>query len=85
MSGTLHIPSKKKVTNLSFYSKPVLPKKHNHIIFNFKKLKLIYNDPRRFGYFKILKNKNNFNKYFTRIGPEALSKDFNLSYLKKKL
>ena len=85
MSGTLHIPSKKKVTNLSFYSKPVLPKKHNHIIFNFKKLKLIYNDPRRFGYFKILNNKNNFNKYFTRIGPEALSKDFNLSYLKKKI
>ena len=85
MSGTLHIPSKKKITNLSFYNKPFLPKKHNHIIFNFKKLKLIYNDPRRFGYFKILKNKNRLDKYFTRIGPEALNKDFNLSYLKEKI
>ena len=85
MSGTLHIPSKKKITNLSFYNKPVLPKKHNHIIFNFKKIKLIYNDPRRFGYFKILKNKKKLDKYFTRIGPEALNKDFNLSYLKEKI
>ena len=85
MSGTLHIPSKKNITNLSFYSNPTLPKKHNHIIIDFEKIKLIYNDPRRFGYFKILKNKNDFDNYFTRIGPEALDKKFNLIYLKKKI
>ena len=42
MSGTLHIPSNKNVTNLSFYSNPTLPKKHNHIIIKFDKIKLIY-------------------------------------------
>ena len=85
MSGTLHIPFKNKITNLSFYSKPTLPKKHNHIIIDFKKVKLIYNDPRRFGYFKILNNKCDFDNYFTRIGPEALDKGFNLIYLKNKI
>ena len=82
MSGTLHIPSKKSITNLSFYNNPILPKKHNHVIIHFEKIKLIYNDPRRFGYFKILKNKYDLDNYFTRIGPEALDKDFNLIYLK---
>ena len=85
MSGTLHIPSKKNITNLSFYSNPTLPKKHNHIIIDFEKIKLIYNDPRRFGYFKILNNKYDFDNYFTRIGPEALDKKFNLIYLKNKI
>ena len=85
MSGTLHIPSNKNVTNLSFYSNPTLPKKHNHIIIEFGKVKLIYNDPRRFGYFKILNNKCEFNNYFTRIGPEALDKGFNLVYLKNQI
>jgi len=85
MSGTLHIPTNKKISNLSFYSNPVLPKKHNHIIINFKKFKLIYNDPRRFGYFKILNNKQDFEDYFKRIGPEALDKKFNIYYLKKKI
>ena len=85
MSGTLHIPSNKNITNLSFYSNPNLPKKHNHIIIEFGKIKLIYNDPRRFGYFKILRNKYDFDNYFTRIGPEALDKGFNLIYLKNKI
>ena len=85
MSGTLHIPSNKNITNLSFYSNPILPKKHNHIIIEFDNIKLIYNDPRRFGYFKVLKNKYEFDSYFTRIGPEALDKSFNLKYLKDKI
>ncbi len=85
MSGTLHIPSKKSITNLSFYNNPTLPKKHNHVIIYFDKFKLIYNDPRRFGYFKILNNKYELDNYFTRIGPEALDKDFNLIYLKKMI
>ena len=85
MSGTLHIPSKKSITNLSFYNNPTLPKKHNHVIIYFDKIKLIYNDPRRFGYFKILNNKYELDNYFTRIGPEALDKGFNLKYLKNKI
>jgi len=85
MSGTLHIPSKKRITNLSFYSNPTLPKKHNHVIIDFHKIKLIYNDPRRFGYFKILNNKYDFDNFFIRVGPEALDKRFNLIYLKNKI
>ena len=85
MSGTLHIPSKKSITNLSFYNSPTIPKKHNHVIIYFDKIKLIYNDPRRFGYFKILNNKHELDNYFTRIGPEALDKGFNFIYLKNKI
>ena len=86
MSGTLHFMGlKKKTTNLSFYGSQSLPKKHNHIIFRFKNFKLIYNDPRRFGFFKILKNKSDYLKFFTRIGPEAISKEFNKTYLSKIL
>ena len=86
MSGTLHfIGLKKKNTNLSFYGSQNLPKKHNHIIINFKNFKLIYNDPRRFGFFKILKSKNDYLRFFTRIGPEAIGKDFNKTYLSKIL
>ena len=85
MSGTLHIPSKKSITNLSFYNNPTLPKKHNHVIIYFDKNQLIYNDPRRFGYFKILNNRYDLDNYFTRIGPEALDKGFNLKYLKNKI
>ena len=86
MSGTLHfVGLKKKTTNLSFYGSQSIPKKHNHIIFRFKNFKLIYNDPRRFGFFKILKNKSDYLRFFTRIGPEAIGKDFNTKYLIKIL
>ena len=86
MSGTLHfIGLKKKTTNLSFYGSQNLPEKHNHIIFRFKNFKLIYNDPRRFGFFKILENKSDYLRFFTRIGPEATSQDFNKTYLSRIL
>ena len=54
MSGTVHLVYKNKknlLTNTSFYSSPQLPNKHNHVEIIFEKFKLIYNDPRRFGYF----------------------------------
>ena len=88
MSGTIHLVNnlkKNNITNSSFYHSPNLPKKHNHIEIKFKKTKLIYNDPRRFGYFKILNNKQELDNYFTRIGPEALDKGFNFIYLKNKI
>ena len=70
MSGTLHILHKKKInyiTNTSFYNNPTLPKKHNHVEIFFENFKVIYNDPRRFGFieifddFKKLKKKFSFN------------------------
>ena len=57
MSGTIHIINKNKknkITNLSFYNSPTLPKKHNHIEINFEEFKIIYNDPRRFGFFQLI-------------------------------
>ena len=46
---------------------------------------IVYNDPRRFGFFKIFKNKNELNKYFEKKGPEAISSKFNYKYIKNKL
>jgi len=84
MSGTIHIIKKNRltnVTNTSFYSSPKLPKKHNHVELQFKDLKVIYNDPRRFGFFKFINNKNELLNRFKHLGPEPFSKSFNLKYL----
>ena len=59
MSGTIHLIYKKKkrlITNTSFYQSSILPKNHNHIEIFFDNFRLVYNDPRRFGYFQIIKN-----------------------------
>ena len=61
MSGTIHLVQRGKknmVTNTSFYNSPNLPKKHNHVEIVFEKFKLIYNDPRRFGFFQIFNDLN---------------------------
>ena len=91
MSGTVHaVHSDKKnfITNTSFYNSPKLPKKHNHIELIFEYSKIIYNDPRRFGFFEILENNNLLTKRFNHLGPEPFSKKFNIEYvnlfLKKK-
>jgi formamidopyrimidine-DNA glycosylase len=85
MSGTLHLidfKKKEKITNLSFYHSKILPKKHNHIKIKFSNFTIIYNDPRRFGFFKLLNNKKELKKYFQRFGPEANSSKFNFKYIK---
>ena len=88
MTGTLHLINNKqrnKNTNLSFYHSKYLPKKHNHIEFNFSKFNLVYNDPRRFGFFKLIKSKSELDSFFKPFYPEALDSGFNLNYLKQKL
>ena len=47
----------------------------------FKDLKIIYNDPRRFGFFLFIPNKTQLIKRFNHLGPEPFSKKFNLNYL----
>ena len=84
MSGTIHILDKKKplkFTNTSFYHSPFLPKRHNHVEFIFDNLKVVYNDPRRFGFFEIIKNHQDLNKRFKTMGPEPFSDKFNLKYV----
>jgi len=83
MSGTIHLINKKnfkKNTNTSFYSSPNLPLKHNHIEFFLEKYQLIYNDPRRFGFFKIFEKKS-LSDFFNNVGPEPLNNKFNINYL----
>ena len=85
MSGTIHLINdikKNKLTNLSFYNSPYLPKKHNHIEIIFDKFRLIYNDPRRFGFFQIIKTSKNLKKRFAHLGPEPFDKKFNVKYFK---
>jgi len=83
MSGTIHLVSKKNYrnTNVSFYGSSSLPVKHNHIVIFLEKYQLIYNDPRRFGFVKILKNKKNLIFFFNNIGPEPLNSKFKISYI----
>jgi len=89
MSGTIHIVKKnfkkKLVTNSSFYHSPFLPNKHNHIEFIFKNCRLIYNDPRRFGYFKILITAQKLKDFIDGYGVEPFNKKFNFNYVKKRL
>jgi formamidopyrimidine-DNA glycosylase len=84
MSGTIHILDQKKplkFTNTSFYNSPFLPTKHNHAEFIFDNLKVIYNDPRRFGFFETFKNYQDLEERFILIGPEPFSDKFNLDYV----
>ena len=84
MSGTIHIVRNNKknlITNASFYSYQFLPKKHNHVEIIFKDLKIIYNDPRRFGFFEILNDKYLLKKRFKKLGPEPFQSKFDLNYI----
>ena len=84
MSGTIHLIEKNnlnKFTNTSFYNSPSLPKKHNHVEIHFDGLRIVYNDPRRFGFFKFIENKKELEKRFNHLGPEPFFKNFDLKYL----
>ncbi len=84
MSGTVHIVDKfnlSKFTNTSFYHSPILPEKHNHVVLEFDNFKVIYNDPRRFGFFQLIENKNALKERFKHLGPEPFNKKFNLNYV----
>ena len=88
MSGTIHLLntySKRKFTNTSFYHSPHLPKKHNHVEIQFNNLKLVYNDPRRFGFFEIIKDQYSLEKRFEKLGPEPFNPNFDISYIHNSL
>ena len=84
MSGTIHLVENGKndnFTNTSFYNSPSLPKKHNHLEIFFKNIRIIYNDPRRFGFFQIIKTKNLLKKRFNHLGPEPFNSVYNQEYV----
>ena len=84
MSGTIHLvnnSSVNKPTNTSFYNSPFLSKKHNHVELIFENFRIVYNDPRRFGFFQLIKNNIDLIKRFNHLGPEPFNKNFNLNYV----
>ena len=84
MSGTIHLihdNKKNSRTNTSFYSSHKLPKKHNHNEIKFKDMKIVYNDPRRFGFFQLIKNLKSLRKRLNHLGPEPFQSKFNLKYI----
>ena len=69
----------------SFYYDLNILQKHNHIYFRFNNgLVLIYNDIRRFGFFKLY-NTTQLNKiiFLKKLGLEPLSKTFSIKYFEK--
>ena len=87
MTGKLLIMKRKtnKSFKTSFYYDSDTLKKHNHIYFNLNNgLILIYNDVRRFGFFKIYDTtKINEISFLKKLGPEPLGKKFNSTYFFK--
>ena len=88
MTGKFFFENKQKKTfKTSFYYKMNQEKdtKYNRVIFYLNKnQKLIYNDVRKFGFIKILKNENiNLNSHLINLGPEPFEKSFNSEYFKK--
>jgi len=67
--------------------------KHDHISMEFKehnhdrtKVRFIFRDPRRFGFFNIYKKEDyNYSKIFKNLGPEPLNKSFSVKILFKSL
>ena len=59
-------------------------RKHDHVVFEFSKEILIFNDPRRFGSLHVSSDlQNHF--LIKDLGPEPLEDDFNSNYLFKKI
>ena len=69
-----------------YYDLNILPQ-HNHIYFILSNgCTLIYNDIRRFGFFKLFEN-TELNKinFLKKLGPEPFSNLFNVKYFKKSI
>jgi len=75
----------KKNKTSSYYQLKKNDKKHDHLTFFINKgFKLVYNDVRKFGFIKLLPTKNIHKcKHLESLGPEPLSKEFNINYFSK--
>ena len=74
--------SNKKLFKTSFYYDLNILPKHNHVYFQLSNgLVLIYNDVRRFGFFKIYNSKKLSNiTFLKKLGLEPFNKNFNENY-----
>ena len=76
MSGSYKVLSASK-------SKNYTPAKHDHLIFDLSDFKVVYNDPRRFGYVLITSENSEDHKLLVSLGPEPMSNSFNEDVLAK--
>ena len=65
-------------------SRNYVKRKHDHFIIGVKNKQIIFNDVRKFGFIKLYKSSEVFNcSHLKKIGPEPLSENFSISYLKE--
>tara|TARA_B100000029_G_C17440191_1_gene911179 strand:- start:322 stop:1185 length:864 start_codon:yes stop_codon:yes gene_type:complete len=76
-----------KLFKTSFYYKLNIQKKHNHIYIKLNnRFILIYNDVRRFGFFKFYNTPEISRiKFLNKLGPEPLSRKFNVEFFKNNI
>jgi formamidopyrimidine-DNA glycosylase len=86
MTGKFFIINNNQKNKTSFYySLKKNDTKHDHLTFFLnKKIKLIYNDVRKFGFIKVYPSKDVLNcLHLLCLGPEPLTDNFNLTYFEK--
>ena len=59
--------------------------RHDHLIIDLDNFKIVYNDPRRFGYIDLTNQEPETHKFLSSLGPEPLSNYFNADDLAKTL
>ena len=59
--------------------------KHDHLIIDLDNFKIVYNDPRRFGYIDLTNQDPGNHKFLSSLGPEPLSNYFNADNLAETL
>ena len=59
--------------------------KHDHLIIDLDNFKIVYNDPRRFGYIDLTNQDPENHKFLSLLGPEPLSNHFNADNLAETL
>ncbi|MFL2844457.1 MAG: bifunctional DNA-formamidopyrimidine glycosylase/DNA-(apurinic or apyrimidinic site) lyase [Alphaproteobacteria bacterium] len=59
--------------------------KHDHLIIDLDNFKIVYNDPRRFGYIDLTNQDPETHKFLSSLGPEPLSNYFNADNLAENL
>lgn len=87
MSGRVLIHQGKAQNNhKNFYSNQPEIEKHDHVIFDFEEgIRVVYNDPRRFGAIDVCKSMElGTHKMISNLGIEPLSNQFNADFLFEK-
>ena len=78
MSGSYKVLKKSEVQDYRIL-------KHDHLIIDLDNFKIVYNDPRRFGYIDLTNQDPETHKFLSSLGPEPLSNYFNADNLAETL